>query len=509
MRRLLAAFALLLLAPSGAQAAVTLAQIGNFTAPVYVTGDTERVYVVEKGGKIVMVRGATRTTYLDISGRIDANGSEEGLLSMALSGTRLFVFYTAPRGGAGSILTVSEFAATPDSADSASERVVLRIPHPTNDNHNGGLLQLGPDGMLWIGVGDGGSGGDPDNNAQTTSSLLGKLLRIDPNPGGGCGGSCTIPAGNAGLGAPEIWAYGLRNPWRFSFDRTTGDLWIGDVGQDRFEEIDFAAAPGRGVGADWGWDAKEGFELFSGGVPVDGKEVDPVLAYGRGDGRRSVVGGVVVRDPHLPDLLGKYLFADTYAGPIYAGTLSGGRLNAAPTALQLANPVSFGEDTCGRVYVASIQGPVYRLSDSGACGTPGAPGVPGAPGTPENPGGGAADSTAPRVTLRAASRQRPLRTARVRFTASCDEQCALTARGTFTIRRAGSAAAKPLRTGTLRRTLAPGAKVGLEFRVARSVRRSLRRALARGRRVTVTFAVSARDSVGNTRRSPVRARVVR
>jgi glucose/arabinose dehydrogenase len=516
VRALLAAVALLLGAPACASAAVSLAQIGSFEEPVYATGDTERVYVVEKAGRIVMLRGGARSTYLDIASRVDSTGSEEGLLSMALSGSRLFVYYTAPRAAGGSVLTISEFAATPDSANPASERVILRIEHPTFDNHNGGLVQIGPDGLLWAGTGDGGSGGDPSNNAQNPASLLGKLLRIDPNPGGGCGGGCTIPAGNPGLAAPEVWATGLRNPWRWSFDRQTGDLWIGDVGQGQWEEVDFAAAPGRGPAANYGWDAFEGAHRYTGansGTAPRGNETAPVHEYPHTDGRQSIVGGVVVRDPALPDLFGKYLYVDTYAGPIQALTFEpSGRVVAdTPTSLTVPVPVSFGEDACGRVYVVSLSGPVYRLADSGECRTPGPPGA-GPPGAGAPGGAAGPDVAAPLVTLRAARRQRALRTARVRLTAACDEQCRLTARGTFLVRRArgaAAAAAVPLRTGTHRRTLAAGARVPLVFKVPRKVRRSLGRALRRGRRVTISFTVTAHDAAGNRRVAKVGARIVR
>ena len=251
------------LAPSVAGAApVTLAKVGDFSAPVYVTaplGDTSRVFVVERGGTIRLVKDGAISTFLDLTPSV-LSGSERGLLSMAFdldyaTNGLFYVYYTArtPTGQ----LTIEEHRrdpANPDRADPSYARALVTIPHDQQANHNGGQLQFGPDGQLYAGTGDGGSGGDPSNNAQTTTPAaptvvggvnhdyrLGKLLRID----------------RAGGGA-SVFAYGLRNPWRFSFDRTTGDLVIGDVGQDRYEEVDFAPAPGIGAGANYGWNPTRG-----------------------------------------------------------------------------------------------------------------------------------------------------------------------------------------------------------------------------------------------------------
>src|SRR6185312_13384797 len=226
---------------------------------------------------------------------------------------------------------VSEFTADP-GGDTASptEHVLLTIPHPGEDNHNGGQLQFGPDGDLYISVGDGGGGDDTGHNAQSTHTLLGKVLRISPGPT-----AYTIPAGNpfaggpecssgpsSGSNCPEIWAYGLRNPWRFSFDSATGDLIIGDVGQGRDEEIDFAH-PGQNVGADYGWPCYEGFELDSNSAgypecnPLPVPVVFPVLSYPHPDNcgeqqfcGAGIIGGYVMHDPALPSLNGCYLFGD-------------------------------------------------------------------------------------------------------------------------------------------------------------------------------------------------------
>jgi glucose/arabinose dehydrogenase len=532
-------------APAGA--VVSLLQIGTFAQPVYVTAppsDVSRVFVVQKTGKIAVVRGGVSTTFLDITGRVRSSGNEQGLLSMAFapdyatSGT-FYVYYTAqPPGGSGapgSDLTISAFHATDaDHADPTSERMVLTIPHRKFDNHNGGNLQIGPDGMLWLGTGDGGDANDSLGNAPQTSpswndaaaghdARLGKLLRIDPEPDPtqppGCDGRCTIPAGNPGFAQPEIWAKGLRNPWRFSFDRGTGDLVIGDVGQDTWEEVDFAAAPARGVGADYGWDAYEGLHPRGSTAPAGSPAgiTMPVLekAHAAPDSFSSIAGGYVVRDPALPDLLGRYVYADTYQGEIRAVTVGpGGATADTDTGLHASTLASFGEDACGRVYAVSLDGPVYRLAQGGECVAPpsaGGPGVtsPDKPGTPD----GGAGTGGPTVTLKAAARQRPWTTGVVRVRISCNEICDITARGTFLItkanKNASTAVVKLLRTATTKTTLAAGATVSVTAKVSARTRRSLLRALHRGRRITLRFAVTATDRAGHTKTTSARSRIVR
>jgi glucose/arabinose dehydrogenase len=527
-----------------ARAAVSLLQVGTFAQPVYVTappGDTSRIFVVQKTGKIAVVRGATSATFLDITSRVRSSGTEQGLLSMAFapdfatSGT-FYVYYTAqPPGGSGapgSDITVSAFHATDaDHADAGSERVVLQIPHRRFDNHNGGNLQIGPDGMLWLGTGDGGDANDSLGNAEQTSptwndaaaghdARLGKLLRIDPGVGPtqpGCDGRCTIPAGNPGFAQPEIWAKGLRNPWRFSFDRVTGDLVIGDVGQDTWEEVDFAGAPARGRGADYGWNAYEGLHPRGSSAPAGSPPgiTMPVLekAHAAPDSFSSIAGGYVVRDPALPDLLGRYVYADTYLGEIRAVTVGpGGATADVDTGLHASTLASFGEDACGRVYAVSLDGPVYRLAQSGDCVPPPAAVTPPVAPAPGGDAGGAA--AGPTVKLVAAARQRPWRTGVVRVRVSCDAICDITARGTFLItkanKKAGAAAVvKLLHTASAKTTLAAGATVSLKAKVSAATRRSLLAALHRGRRVTLRFAVTAKDRAGRTKTASARSQVVR
>jgi hypothetical protein len=246
---------------------------------------------------------------------------------------------------------------------------VIEIPHPLNSNHNGGQMQfLG--GLLYFGTGDGGSAGDPPNNAQSKDSLLGKLLRIDPRASGGA--PYTVPASNPFVGRPgrdEIYAYGLRNPFRFSFDTVSGPqprLTIGDVGQNRFEEVDYTTVAAAS-GANFGWDAFEAFAPYkdeNSGTPDPGGTIKPIFAYShaRGGDSCSIIGGYVAADPSLPSLHGRYLYADYCEGRLHSlvphlGGASGDR----KLGLAVENPTSFGTDDHGHVYVTSQGGPVYRL----------------------------------------------------------------------------------------------------------------------------------------------------
>ncbi len=363
MRRLLALLLVMFATPAAASAA-TLQPIGTFTDPVFVTSeplDPDRLLVVEQAGRSSSSDHGVAKTFLDLTRptNLVSAGGERGLLSVALApdystSHRLYVFYTGTDGD----LKVDEFTAAGDAADIATRRPVLRIEHSTYGNHNGGQLAFGPDGYLYIGTGDGGSGGDPFQSGQTTSSLLGKVLRIDPTPGAT---PYAIPAGNpfadGRLGAPEVWSYGLRNPWRFSFDRSTGALLIGDVGQGSREEIDYAAQPAAGAGLNFGWNCREGGIAYSApGALCTGASgfTDPIFDYGHSGGNCSITGGYVVRDTSLGDLYGRYLYADVCVGQVRSlipgPTASGDRSEG----LTVSSPSSFGEDSCGRVYVTSL-----------------------------------------------------------------------------------------------------------------------------------------------------------
>ena len=351
-------------AAASARGGVALKKIGSFDAPVHVTGAPgfpKLLFVVEQPGRILALQGGNRRTFLDIRGLV-SYGGEEGLLSVAFPpdyarSKRFYVYYTDDAGD----IRIDEFRRrTATRADPGSRREVIRVPHPVNSNHNGGQLQfLG--GLLYFGTGDGGAGGDPPDNAQNKDVLLGKLLRIDPRPSGGS--PYSIPADNPFVGKPgrdEIYSYGLRNPFRFSFDTTKSQprIAIGDVGQDRFEELDYLTV-GRARGANFGWDAFEGFAEFEG--PDPGGTVKPIFSYGRSRGC-TIIGGYVVRDPRLRALRGHYVYADLCEGKLrslvpHLKRASGDR-KLGPS---VASPSSFGEDVQRRLYVTSIEGPVYRL----------------------------------------------------------------------------------------------------------------------------------------------------
>jgi len=335
-------------------------------------GDRTRLFVVEQAGRIRIIRAGSlvSTPFLDISARI-ASGGERGLLGLAfhpqftLNG-RFFVNYTDRSGDT----RIAEFrAATPagDTAEAASERELLFVRQPFA-NHNGGGLAFGNDSFLYIGLGDGGSAGDPQRNGQSLSTHLGKILRIDVD-----GGSpYRVPADNPFVGRsgtlPEIWAFGLRNPWRFAFDRATGDLFIGDVGQSALEEVDVGLASRRG-GENYGWNTMEGSRCFSpaGGCDTSGLTL-PVTEYGRSDGF-SITGGVVYRGCRMPGYAGHYFYADYGTGLVRSFRLEAGRAVEPrdwTTALSgaarvIRNPSSFGVDADGEVYIVDYDGEIYRI----------------------------------------------------------------------------------------------------------------------------------------------------
>jgi glucose/arabinose dehydrogenase len=320
--------------------------------------DDPALYVAEKAGRVVAVRDGhvDPTPILDLGGDVSL-GSEQGLLGLVFSpdGRFLYVNFTDTNGNT----HVTEFAmkgrAVPDS-----RRDVLVVDQPFS-NHNGGNLVFGPDGYLYIGLGDGGGAGDPDGNGQSLSTLLGKMLRISPRPSGG--EPYGIPPDNPFVGVagarPEIWAYGLRNPWRYSFDRTTGALWIGDVGQSAWEEVDMQptdAPPGR----NYGWNAMEGAHPFEGTAPSHA--ILPVYEYSHDTGGCVVTGGYVYRGTAIPDLSGAYVFADFCLGMLEAVRVRNGKVvgqrELGPTVRDVS---SFGEDAAGELYAMSLDGGLYEL----------------------------------------------------------------------------------------------------------------------------------------------------
>jgi glucose/arabinose dehydrogenase len=335
-----------------------VADLAQPTALAVRTGDSA-LYVVEKGGRVRAVRNGAvdPTNVLDLSDDV-STGSEQGLLGVAFSpdGGKLYVNYTNTDGDT----RVVEYAFAGGRADPSTARELLAVDQPYA-NHNGGNLVFGPDGKLWIGLGDGGSGNDPENRAQNLGVLLGKMLRIDPTPSGGR--PYTVPSDNPFVGRdgarPEIWSFGLRNPWRYSFDRQTGDLWIGDVGQNAVEEVDFAPAGSPG-GENWGWPALEGTRSNKGSAPANA--VGPILDYRQDQGGCSVTGGYVYRGAAIPALAGAYLYGDYCAGDVLGLRQLGGQVTEeADLGLDVAGLSSFGQDGSGELYALSLEGTVYRI----------------------------------------------------------------------------------------------------------------------------------------------------
>ena len=323
-------------------------------------GDTA-LYVAQKTGKVVAIRaGRTvdKVPVVDLSDDVSL-GSEQGLLGLAFApgGDELYVNYTDTNGDT----HVTGFAMEGDRADPSTRRDILVVNQPYS-NHNGGNLAFGPDGFLYVGLGDGGSGGDPQGNGQSLSTPLGKMLRIDPQVSGDT--PYRIPSDNPFVGRgdarPAIWAYGLRNPWRYSFDRLTGDLWIGDVGQSEWEEIDVQPAASSG-GENYGWNILEGTHPFSGDELPGG--VTPIYEYSHGEGGCTVIGGYVYRGEAIPELSGAYLFGDLCIGEIEALRVRGGRVTGhrslGPTVRNLS---SFGEDANGELYAMSLSGEVFLIA---------------------------------------------------------------------------------------------------------------------------------------------------
>lgn len=345
--------------------------------PLWITSppDDSRLFVLEQTGTVRIIQDGALLPdpFLDISDRITTQGSEQGLLGLAFhpdyaTNGAFYVYYTDPDG----IVTVSRFSATddPNVADPASEIVQL-----TQDkrfaNHNGGAIVFGPDGYLYLGLGDGGSGGDPDGNGQSLGTWLGKLLRIDPDPAAAAGAEqYAIPEDNPFVGTPdalpEIWAVGLRNPWRVSFDMATGDLWIADVGQNEWEEVNHVAADSTG-GENYGWSIREAAHCFEAESCATEGLTDPVAEYDHSQGV-SVTGGYVYHGAALLELAGTYLYADFGTGLLWGAQPVGDGTYAVSTPIETGfNITSFGQGNDGEVYMALFGqdgGSIVRLASS-------------------------------------------------------------------------------------------------------------------------------------------------
>ncbi len=350
------------------------AKVGSFDQPVYVTGPrggNGLLFVVEQSGVIRLAKDGKKLSgkpFLDIRNRVQSGG-ERGLLSVAFSphygrDRRFYVYFTDERGD----IVVQEYRRSKGNrrdAREGSSRTVIKVRHRANSNHNGGQLQFGPDGKLYIGTGDGGGSGDPPENAQNKDNLLGKLIRIDPRRKGKR--DYTIPRSNPYVGREgrnEIYSLGLRNPFRFSFDRRSGNLAIGDVGESAYEEIDYETLESA-RGANFGWDAFEGkhrFDSADASAPPK-NPVPPIFEYSHANGC-SVTGGYVARDRRIPSLRGRYVYADFCAGKIrsFVPRLSGARDDRGAGLPEQSGLASFGEDSRGGLYFANISsGEVFAI----------------------------------------------------------------------------------------------------------------------------------------------------
>jgi len=367
------AWVMALAAPAAAQVRLVPVATG-LNNPLFVSGahdGTRRLFIVEQAGviRVMPVGGSGMTTFLDIRSKV-RSADEQGLLGLAFhpfysSNRRFYVYYTRVPDGA---IVVAEYlasAANRDVADTA-ERILLTIPHPNNTNHNGGMLAFGPDSYLYIGVGDGGSGNDPPNNAQNKEMLLGKILRIDVD-GRASGLEYGIPISNPFFGSiagrDEIFAYGMRNPWRFAFDRVTSQLWVGDVGQNAREEVDMPILSG----GNYGWRVYEGnaCTAIDPSLCTPANYLFPVFDYSHAGGRCSITGGYIYRGTTGALPAGTYVYGDYCTGEIF--TWSGGQQRLLlDTTFSIS---SFGEDDAGEIYVVDLDGSVSRITngDGGEC----------------------------------------------------------------------------------------------------------------------------------------------
>jgi Glucose / Sorbosone dehydrogenase len=471
--RALLALALLLAFAAPAAAAPTLAPLASFTQPTYATaapGDDSRIYVTEQPGRVrLLVDGVVQAApFLDLSAITETNYEERGLLSVAFppdyqASGRFYVYLTVTAAAAVSgtdgeiqVRAYQRSATNPNLADPASGRILLHIQHTDAQNHDGGQLQFGPDGQLWLGTGDGGGGNDQFHHSQDPNSLLGKLIRLDV--------AQAAPA-------PEVLARGLRNPWRFSFD-PSGRIVIADVGQDQVEEIDV------GLALNYGWPCMEGDRVntgFSDAGCAGGGTAPPFLTHTHGgDGFCSITGGYVITDPGLPTLQGRYVYGDYCKGDIYSVE----EANAASdtdTGLHVEQLSSFGVDACGRILVTSLSGTVYRLVD----GAPSACAAPGGGGSAPPPRDTRPAHVAMNVTGLRSLRKRHYLTVTLRP----DERCRLTVRAA--------------RFRTVTRTLAANQRARVKLRLTARGRRSVRRALRRHQRPRIAIRLRTTDAAGN------------
>jgi glucose/sorbosone dehydrogenase len=469
MRAVLLGVALALLIAAPASAAPQLVKIGDFDQPVHVATPPRatQLYVVEKPGRIKIVGGGT---FLDVTSITD-DDQERGLLSMAFSPNYasdglFYVFLTATGGGDLKVLEFQRSAADPSRSNPTPRRELLSIDHPNpQPYHNGGQLQIGPDGMLYVSTGE----GHDRDNAEDTSSPLGKILRLNPITGNAAADN---PYGNA------VWSWGLRNPWRFSFDRATGDIAIGDVGDQSWEEINWGAVPNRGKASNFGWPDSEG----------DGSTgTDPIVAHNHNEGFCAIVGGYVVRDAGLPTLNGRYLYGDNCEQDLYTTTPRTGAGDEDPVpGLSVTALSSFGEDACGHIYAASLSGPVYRLQDGAV--------------SPCSFGGQPADTAPPGLAVGVGGVRKLLKTRRLRVSVRCSEACQV---------EIGTRLRNVRRLATRHRTLVPQERKVVRLKLSKATMKRLRTRVRRRGFVRIAVSVRATDAAGNVKTVTKRGRVKR
>lgn len=328
-------------------------------------GQPDTRYVVEKQGRILRLERNNNeyqsSVFVDITDRVDSGPSEAGLLGMAFhpryaANGYVYLSYTGNNGGLTSYISRFSVDDGGQRLLPASEKRLLEVPQPYS-NHNGGQISFGPDGFLYVGLGDGGAGGDPQNNGQNTSTLLGSLLRIDVDGGDPYAIPDSNPFAGGERGRPEIYAWGLRNPWRWSFDRETGDIWLADVGQNAWEEVNVIREPGN-----FGWNGKEGTHCYESARCDNPAFVEPVLEYSHDHGC-SITGGYVYRGSALPALQGVYLYSDFCSGTIWGARATGNGGYENFTLLESGlNIASFAQGQDGELYVLHIRGDVYRVT---------------------------------------------------------------------------------------------------------------------------------------------------
>ena len=337
----------------------------GLSVPVFLTQPLNdgRIFVVEQPGRIRIVRDGTlqTTPFLDISGRV-LYGGERGLLSVAFdpqyaTNRFLYVYFTTQPNGD---IRVERFtAASADAADPASSKLILTVQHSQQANHNGGLLAFGPDGMLYAGLGDGGGGGDPFLNGQNSHALLGSLLRLDVDHGDPYAIPASNPFASGTAGAPEVWAKGLRNPWRYTFDQPTGLLYIADVGQGAREEVDIQPATAGGL--NYGWNIMEGLGCYNATTCTRTGLTLPVLDYAHTNGACSITGGYVYRGSAIPGIVGHYFYSDYCAGFLRSFRYSNGAaVDEKDWGLTMTAVTSFGVDAAGELYVLTGSG-IFKI----------------------------------------------------------------------------------------------------------------------------------------------------